>query len=248
MKTRAALKYYAGNLSELDHMYYIGDDDQATYENHDGGPQQKNKPNFIEFAVALSIFDFAKQTLGAEPHTGNSQTIYHEFGINEDKTEFNFSNLDGKIVSFVRKPMTKMLLAHNFFEQALSESWSNAWAKTHEPTFNETTIEKDGFYQQLLYFTTGYKQWLRDMSEVGRKFMPFNLNTTGKNTFDLVSGVKPQKVWSADSNFALFNNRLNKIKDNTAKRLPESLKSPAAYWLNLFSLVTDKLIEEKLKF
>ena len=69
MKTRAALKYYAGNLSELDHMYYIGDNDQATYENRDGGPQQKNRPNFIEFVAALSIFDFAKQTIGADPHS-----------------------------------------------------------------------------------------------------------------------------------------------------------------------------------
>lgn len=249
MKTRAALKYYAGNLSELDHMYYIGDNDQATYENRDGGPQQKNRPNFIEFVAALSIFDFAKQTIGADPHSATSQTEYHEFGINEDKNEFNFSNLDDITVKLVRKPMTKLLLAHKFFTQALDDSWDKTWAKTHEPTLNETTIERDGFYNQLLYFTTGYEQWLCDMSEVGRKFTPFNLNATGKQLFDLVSGVKPQKVLAIDSGFGLFNNRLDKIKDNTAKqRLPKSLKTPAAYWLNLFSLATERLIKEKLKF
>ena len=249
MKTRAALKYYAGNLSELDHMYYIGDNDQATYENHDGGPQQKNRPNFIEFVAALSIFDFAKQTIGADPHSATSQTAYHEFGINEDKNEFNFSNLDDVTVKLVRKPMTKLLLAHKFFTQALDDSWDKTWAKTHEPTLNETTIEKDGFYNQLLYFTTGYERWLYDMSEMGRKFTPFNLNATGKQLFDLVSGVKRQRVLAMDSGFDLFNNRLNKIKDNTAKqRLPQSLKTPAAYWLNLFSLATERLIKEKLKF
>lgn len=251
-KTRAALKYYERNLSELDHMYYLGDDMRPSYENHDGGALQKNKPNFIEFVAALSIFDFANQTIGAEPHNTNSHTVYHEYGIKNDVESFNFDNLSDQTVSLVRKPMTKMLLAHNYFTQALDNSWDKSWARAHEPVFNRTIIDEGGFYNRLLKFTTDYKSWLNDMASNKRQFAPFNLATGEKDVFAIISGLKPKsiKILSVvmDSNYDLFNNKLDNMKKRTSRnKLPESLKTPAAYWLNLFSLVTDTLIEEKLK-
>ena len=251
-KTRAALKYYERNLAELDHMYYIGDDVRPTYDNHDGGALQKNKPNFVEFVAALSIFDFANQACGGMTHNANSRTMYHEYGIKEDKQEFNFSNLSEQSVALVRKPMAKLLLAHNYFTQALDQSWNLAWASTHEPVFSCTVLEEGGFWERLTSFTTAYKQWLNDMANNKRQFGPFKLTTGEKDVFAIVSNKEPKKIkvlsYIMDDNFKLFNNKLDSFKKKKDfGKLPESLKTPAAYWLNLFSLVTSNLIEEKLK-
>ena len=120
--------------------------------------------------------------------------------------------------------MTKMLLAHNYFTQALDNSWDKSWACAHEPVFNRTIIDEGGFYNRLLKFTTDYKSWLNDMASNKRQFAPFNLATGEKDVFAIISGLKPKSIKFLsvvmDSNYDLF---------------------------NLFSLVTDTLIEEKLK-
>ena len=248
-KTRAALKYYERNLSELDHMYYIGDDTRPTYDNHDGGALQKNKPNFIEFVASLSIFDFANQANGAAPHQANSNTMYHEYGMKEDAQAFNFSNLADQSCDLVRKPMTKMLLAHNYFTHALDQSWNSIWTNKYEPVFTKSVIEDKGFYTHLLKFTTAYKQWLQDMADNSRQFAPFKLTTGERDVFTLVSDRAPQDIklikFIMDDNFKLFNNKLDHYRKKSNKKLPETLKAPAACWLNLFSLVTSDLIENK---
>lgn len=73
-----------------------------------------------------------------------------------------------------------------------------------------------------------------------------------KDVFAIVSDKEPKKIkvlsYIMDDNFKLFNNKLDSFKKKKDfGKLPESLKTPAAYWLNLFSLVTSNLIEEKLK-
>lgn len=57
-KAKAALSYYKGNMNSLDYMYYISDNPQNNYDNHDGGAAQKNDAHFVELAAALSIVDF----------------------------------------------------------------------------------------------------------------------------------------------------------------------------------------------
>ena len=185
-------------------------------------------------------------------HNANSRTVYHEYGIKEDKQEFNFSNLSEQSVALVRKPMAKLLLAHNYFTQALDQSWKLAWASTHEPIFSRTLLEEKGFWERLTSFTTAYKQWLNDMANNKRQFGPFKLTTGEKDVFAIVSDKEPKKIkvlsYIMDDNFKLFNNKLDSFKKKKDfGKLPESLKTPAAYWLNLFSLVTSNLIEEKLK-
>lgn len=101
-------------------------------------------------------------------------------------------------------------------------------------------------------FTTAYKQWLNDMANNKRQFGPFKLTTGEKDVFAIVSDKEPKKIkvlsYIMDDNFKLFNNKLDSFKKKKDfGKLPESLKTPAAYWLNLFSLVTSNLIEEKLK-
>ena len=58
VKAKAALTYYERNLNETNVLYYIGDNLHKQYPNVEGGPQQKNKAHFVEYAAALSIVDF----------------------------------------------------------------------------------------------------------------------------------------------------------------------------------------------
>lgn len=244
-KTRAALRYYKNNLGDLDHLYYVADDSRPTYENCDGGSYQRNKPHFVEFVSALSIFHFAQMSTGVEP-TDTHNTRYHEYGIREDLQEFNFSNLYDQTTDLVRKPMAKFLLMHNFMTQALSDSWKHSWASAHEPIFNPTNLNEGGFFDTLKEFTTGYKSWLASMADNVRSFIPFNLNTDSSNVYDLVSGVKAEKHIFGDKNFDRFNAKLDFIKDPKKKKMAETLKSRSAKWMDLFARTTDLLITEEL--
>ena len=60
--------------------------------------------------------------------------------------------------------------------------------------------------------------------------------------FEFVHGIKPAKVTSLDSNYKLFDNRLNKhIKDAL------NAQSAEQQFVELFYRATNQLIEEKLK-
>ena len=244
-KTRAALRYYANNLGDLDHLYYIADDLRPTYENCDGGSHQQNKPNFIEFVSALSIFHFAQVSANADL-SDEHITKYHEYGIKEDLQEFNFSNLYDQTLNLVRKPMTKFLLMHNFMSQSLSDSWKQSWAAAHEPIFNITNINEGGFFDTLSEFMKGYHWWLEGMATNVRSFAPFNLNTDGTNVFELVSGIKAERHFMGDKNYDRFNKTLCEIKNPKKKKMAEALKARSANWMDLFARATDQLVTEEL--
>ena len=55
-KTKAALKYYIGNL-DVDNLYYISDNIKNRYDNIEGATEQRNKAHFVELAAALAIVD-----------------------------------------------------------------------------------------------------------------------------------------------------------------------------------------------
>lgn len=61
-KTKAALHYYFKNVTgnnTINALYYIGDLAENTYENHQGGTDQRNNAHFIELSSAMAIVDFA---------------------------------------------------------------------------------------------------------------------------------------------------------------------------------------------
>ena len=60
--------------------------------------------------------------------------------------------------------------------------------------------------------------------------------------FEFVHGINPAKVASLDSNYKLFDNRLNKHVNDAMKA-----KSAEQQFVELFYRATNQLIEEKLK-
>lgn len=241
-KTRAALKYYYNNLKELDQLYYIGDDWRPTYENHNGGALQKNLPHFVELAGALAIFNFADDVSVMTDRTVHADTVAYEYGLKEDREEFDFSNLHDQSLKMIRKPLTKFLLMRNYFAQALDNSWSKSWASSHEPTFNPTSVNENRFYDELSKFMESFASWLEGMAKNKRSFKPFDLETTGANVFNLVKGITPEKHFLGDKNFDLFNNRLDKNK----KKLSQHIPSNQACWMDLFARTTDQLVSDEL--
>lgn len=249
-KTRAALRYYKDNLTDLNHLYYIADDLRPSYTNCDGGAMQKNKPHFIEFVSALAIFDFADKVSSGNVDDDNDNEIhtkYHEYGIKENRETLNFDDMHDSDI--YKKPMTKFLLMHNFMTQALEESWKHSWVAAHEPVFSKTNLSENGFWETLNSYVRGYKQWLLDMAENKRSFAPFNLHTDKNNVFDLVSGVRPvgSKWYSFNKNFDKFNKILDEIKEHKRKQMATTLQqSCSSHWMDLFARATEKLVNEEL--
>lgn len=80
-KTVAALNYYETSKlnSDVDAIYYIGDENIDNYDYHEGSSSQINKAHVAELVAATSIVDFIKR--GVTRQAGNA----FEFGIKEER-------------------------------------------------------------------------------------------------------------------------------------------------------------------
>ncbi|MCD8214619.1 MAG: hypothetical protein LUC97_03085, partial [Clostridiales bacterium] len=73
-KNRAALYYYADQsiYDDYKHIYFVGED-RANFmklENHNGGPEQRNKASYVEIESALTIADFINDIENAPSEDG----------------------------------------------------------------------------------------------------------------------------------------------------------------------------------
>ena len=115
-KTKSALTYYEHNISAnggIDALYYIGDNIPASYENHDGGSEQKNNAHIVELCSALAILKFA-----ATPDTELlGDTLHYEYGLdtnNVDISQIIFGDLGRETKATIQKPMSQLLLMYKY--------------------------------------------------------------------------------------------------------------------------------------
>jgi len=232
-KAKSALAYYERNISknnEIDTLYYIADDTRTTYENCEGGTNQKNNAHFVELMSALALIDFANSDKPAN-------AVHKEFGIENDTNEIIFKNL-GKVT---KGKLLKAMTQFNLFSKYLDENselgfLQQPWAR--DRSMDKTFFDGD-FISTLEKMQKEYLIWLKEMTSQQRSFTPFNLHRSPDKVFDLVKDITQKTLWKFDSNYNLFNNRLNGQSGESKTGEKEQ------QFVELFYLATQKLVKEK---
>lgn len=236
-KTKSALAYYEDNISkngQINALYYLGDDGiQNTYENHEGGVDQRNSAHLIEFLAATAIVDFSN---GEFPTTVNK-----EFGIKEDVNTVSFTFFGDEVNNMVRCPLTQFVLMSNCFKHIWSTiSTKNLAANGKVSEFNEDFF-RSPFMSDIKNFQENFLDWLKELKANKRSLDLFNLDC-GDKPFDVVTNVPPRKVKSLKSNYSLFIDRINgQVGKLGSKDAKDKL-------LEMYYLATKQLAKEKFGF
>ncbi|MBO6024648.1 MAG: hypothetical protein J6P83_07340 [Bacteroidales bacterium] len=239
-KAKSALSYYLRSISQnntIDDLYYVGDDTRTTYENVEGGAEQKNNAHFVELISALALIDFANSQ-NPNPERSNAeylQTVHKEFGIEKDSNEITFVELGQKSKKQLRKPMTQFLLFAKYLDE-YRDFMSQPWVVDRK--FDDNFFDSD-FISTLKTVQSEYIGWLAEMAGQQRAFTPFNLHRDPNRVFDLVKGNSPRGVFF-DKNFKFFDNRLNGTRGESKSGEKEQ------QFAELFYLATEKLVKDKL--
>ena len=226
-KTKSALAYYEKNLSDIDYLYYIGDDSYPVYNNNEGGTSQNNDANFIELLAASAIIDFSKTAK-------QKATVYKELGMKdiEQGQSVSFETFCSGLDSMLHKPMTRLVLFANYI-------------KTHFDKFQTLSLSIKAQFDQnfltgpfvgdLKSFLSDYLNWLEQMEKNKRPLKLFNLQC-GNKPFNVVEGVKPASVFSTKSDYDLFDSRLNSVSSSSSKE-PLLME---AFFVAIDGLINDK--------
>ena len=122
-KTKAALKYYIGNL-DVDNLYYISDNIKNRYENVEGATEQRNKAHFVELAAALAIVDFANSNVvHNQVHTSTS---YREFAVKADENPISLNELCSSTFGAVGREYNDAFFADL---RQFADLYKNNWLK-----------------------------------------------------------------------------------------------------------------------
>lgn len=201
-KTKAALAYYNRNLKQLvNAMYYVGDTRQSSYENNDGGIEQKNPSNFIELTAASAVLDFLDYEKNAATKDDLQNTSkFFEFGIDTDTGVVDLNH--------IKKDDLKSQLLHFHYYNVYVSNFMTAALKNEKLAWrNELKLANNyhgqNFYKTLDKFTSvHYYRWLIElaMDQHDRKFLPFDVSIM-INKEDIsqdVSGTLPVNTIVAD--------------------------------------------------
>ena len=188
-KTKAALKYYIGNL-DVDNLYYVCDSIKNRYENVEGATEQRNKAHFVELAAALAIIDFC---VGNVQHNHvQTAASFREFAVRADQNPLSLGDLCTSTFGQVGREMMSFYLFSRFMMEHFDQTRDYAWAKT--PQMKNASFN-DAFFADLRQFADAYKnQWLKELSDNQRSFQPFDLFANTDDVFDTIMHIEPRKT------------------------------------------------------
>jgi len=200
-KTKAALAYYARNLSgnsSLNALYYAGDHNLNEQQGADGALKQKNKAHFIELAAALAIEDFMSRE-HTELQTANGTATnpkYLEFGIERETGNITFKELSRDTYNLIAVPLTTFQLFKNFMANEYAKCVAiKSEAFVHN---GNNKLGPDQIGQRLLgsieKFGAFFTDWLSEMQQSSVSFSPFDLDKKGDDILDLVIGWKENRT------------------------------------------------------
>lgn len=193
-KTKAAINYYEasgllkydqlGKLkkdSEIKCAYFIGDPQPTELEYNDGGQDQKNPANIVEFIGALSMLQFLRTNLNACWKYGVGQFIVGE-GVSVK--QLFYSDLRDDIVGPSIRQLTSFTVALKYFMFRVLKPDSTLKKRTYYSSLKLDSIDVNNGHvkhptntdeeklQELLAnleeFWFMYKTWLDEMSNKGK--------------------------------------------------------------------------------
>lgn len=206
-KTKAALEYYRKNLNGLDNLYYIGDNPSATYDNIEGGVNQKNNANFIELLSALSIVDFIYNNEGR-----NVVTQYKEFGLKNESNSYNFTDLYDKTNEMIKQKLIKMHFIKIYWNEIINNKKTvknQPWYKEH--VGSEQDIDTTTFGKYFTDFLNFNDIWFKELRNNSPEFAPFTIDY-GKKIFSSIASIQANNVGTLfHKEMSYFHNILNKL-------------------------------------
>jgi hypothetical protein len=232
-KTKAALTYYHNNFNEPDAIFYIGDQSASNPYNYSiGAAGQKNDAHFIELAGALAILQYgrmAKATLAPPTRSNQNPSVCLEFGIENDSLQLNLNDL-GVPKRDIAKFLTSFYL-YNFLHPTIKNSES-AWRKTIGLDSTHTgSIES---------FFTFFKEWLTQLGNNRRAFIPFNLSES--RLTHIVAGNEVKDGW-----FSKFDSKYIETELNGQSKNVKQTTTFQKY-AHLVYTTFVKVCEDKFKF
>jgi hypothetical protein len=238
-KTKAALSYYLHNLKGLNALYYVADTINKSYQNSEGGEEQKNQAHVVELIGALSILDFLDYR---DSELNEGRTVYHEYGLKSDAKNVNqieFGHLSAETKNLIGQPLTQLKVFAKHYTEHLRDATRHPYYESMELN---RKLDTEPFYKDLnTFFGSHFYPWLKELSENERSLRLFNMNN---ELSLLISGGKPireGKIFKSAVDFTyldgIFTNlRTSVIRDKSAKDFME-----------LMYQGTGKLFEENIK-
>jgi hypothetical protein len=251
-KTKAALNYYARNISgnnSLNALYYIGDNlTNNRIDGADGAAGQKNNAHFIELAAALSIVDFM-EIEDAELRVENGQATqpkHFEFGIEENAQVITFAHVARATHHTLALPLTQYALFHCFLKHHFDEKRNQKFAVNGNHKLQGQNLDKR-FYQDLEKFNAHFGDWLREMSVSTVAFKPFNIEVRGSDILNIVNG-SPEKQkgflhFFKEKGLEYYVSVLNKVEED--KKF-DAMGDVNKKLLAVFSAATKRIATEKI--
>jgi hypothetical protein len=262
-KTKAALHYYFKNVtgnSTINALYYIGDSAENTYENNEGGTDQRNDAHFIELASAMAIVDFANTDENYMRTTqGKAENaVYKEFGIKDNVEQITFKHLTESTLNVMKKNITEFFYFNIFLKEKLRNELNNPYATAYSNKIDLNFIDQS-FYKTLSEFNKSFRIWLGELKRNKVSFSPFNIELEispnqeiidikipSSSIFSLVNDVNEKKSWKdhipglAKNNYELFVADLNKAAEKVGNT------STNKRFMGVFSEASRTVVNQKI--
>lgn len=250
-KAKAALAYYAATLDgQVDEMYYVGDKKASSFPYSAGGKEQTNYAHLVELVSALSIIDFANNTM----QESESKTSYNEFGIinpQHNPAQIIFNDLHTDSRKIIANPLIQFYAFKQYIQLVFDaehkhQPWSHNYPWKSQNNFDQVFKQSDSM-QALLECVSNFDLWLTELADTKyhkHSFFPFNLSS---QTFAFVNGTSEQIAVKNGSfrykNWAWLDNELNRASMQSETQVSESMTKEQRF-LEIFYRATKKFVEK----
>ncbi len=249
-KSKAALSYYERSISGINAvnaLYYLGDNNTKDYPNDPGEGGQRNDAHFIELAAALSVIDFMSLGDGllVTEESKAAQPVYKEFGVKEAHKALDFTHLGDRTQEMLKKPLSQYMLFNLYLAQHFPQYLNKQpWMNRKPPRINQSFVTSPFYQNHLSSFNRHFTNWLQELAQNKRAFVPFNISINKGNLFEYINGVRPRPHWNplAKDHFVLYDEELNKAERHVAAPSAEQK------FMNIFYRATEKLVGRKFGF